>query len=76
MSDLNWKQREAARRRREEILKTIEDFIDEHGYPPTRQEVADLNGCSLETASRQIRTLISEGRLTEGNGPRTLAIAF
>lgn len=68
----NWKQAEEGRRRREEILEAIERYIDEHGYSPTKAELAVTLGVSEETIYRHIKKLVAEGRLEEGSGPRTL----
>lgn len=70
----NWKQDEKGRQRREEILAAVERFIDEHGYSPTKAELATMIGVSEYTIYSHVKKLIAEGRLEEGPGPRTLRI--
>ena len=74
MPQTNWNQREEASRLREEILDEIERFLNEHGYSPTRAELGEKLGRSDHIIGKHIQVLIEDGRLTEGKGPRTLAL--
>lgn len=76
MADRNWRQGPASEETRTKILDMIERFTEEHGYPPTKHEIADDLGIAYNTARRHIAVLIADGRLEEGDGPRTLRIAF
>lgn len=60
------------------IVEFIDEFADEHGYPPTVREIAQGTGMSNSNAHRYISTLKESGRidissthrsvLTEGRG--------
>lgn len=63
------------RERRAQIVTTIGDYWEEHGYAPTRTEIAKAMGLSPDTVTTHVKALIEEGVLTE-TGPRTLRLAF
>jgi len=50
--------------RQREALAIIRDFITEHGYPPTLQELAGLMGMRAKSAAhRMVETLVEKGYL-------------
>lgn len=50
--------------RQKEALVIIRDFITEHGYPPTLQELAGLMGMRAKSAAhRMVGILVEEGYL-------------
>lgn len=67
-------QAEKARRAKDAIVEAVGQYWDEHGYPPTKVEIAKSVGLGNSTVRRHIQTLVDEGRLTEGDGPRTLRL--
>lgn len=75
MADNNWKQQQAKARDLDRILSAIEAYIDEHGYSPTKDEIAEVAGIPNSTTRRHIQALLADGRLTEGKGARTLRLA-
>ena len=51
-------------KRQREALAIIRDFITEHGYPPTLQELAGLMGMKAKSAAhRMVGILVEEGHL-------------
>lgn len=73
MPNENWKAVEDGKRLQAEILNEIERFQRDWGYSPTRAELGKTLGRSDVVIGKHIKKLVEEGRLTEGNGPRTLA---
>lgn len=57
-------------------LQAIQDFIEEHGYPPTRRELGDMFGTtSPSTAHEMINRLERHGLITVArNQSRSLRI--
>jgi hypothetical protein len=49
--------------RQEAYLEYIQDQIDKHHVPPTRQELADHFGTCLNAAVEMVNRLVSKGRL-------------
>lgn len=50
--------------RQEEVLDMIRSFIAEHGYPPTRAEIAALMGCKSPLAAElTVLALAKKGAL-------------
>lgn len=72
MSDKPLQRRTALAHQR--VLDAIETYIEMHGHSPTRAEIAALADMPEITVKRHVRALITEGRLIEGAGPRTLRI--
>lgn len=70
----NWKQKQAGEDLRNEIVDAIEKFHREHNFSPTRAELGELLGRSDVIIGKHVKILVEEGRLTEGKGPRTLAV--
>lgn len=62
--------------RQREILKFIEEFIEENNYPPTYREIAaKFNIASTFGVKRHIDALIKKGYLLSGNNTsRTLSL--
>lgn len=71
----NWRAEKQARERREAIIDAIETYLDEHGYPPTKVELAHILGMSDQTVGRHIKALVEDGRLIDDGGPRALRLA-
>lgn len=65
---------EQGRTNRELIVDTVESFCNEHGYSPTRAQLAEILGLNRTTVSAHVAALLQEGRLEEA-GPRTLRVA-
>lgn len=47
----------------EEVLAFVGAYITEHGYPPSRRDIADSMGCSLNGAHAAVIRLIEAGLL-------------
>lgn len=60
--------------RRERIVLAIEEFWAEHGYAPTRAQVAEIAGLGESTVRAHITALVQEGRLMEDPGHRNLRV--
>jgi len=59
--------------RQEEVLRYIGRYIEENGWSPTLQEIADGIGLkSKSTAWRHIKALDKQGLTRHGDGPRTI----
>jgi len=50
------------------VLREVRDFIVQHGFPPTAQELADLLGIAAATAHEQVNQLVRKGFI--GREPR------
>lgn len=50
--------------RREDIRRFIEQYTNDHGYPPSRREIADRLKMSLTTTQADIVTMIEDGELS------------
>lgn len=51
-------------RRQREVLRFLEAFILNHGYPPTRQEITDAFGWRSPNAAQEVlRALQKKGRI-------------
>ena len=50
------------------VLREVRDFIVEHGFPPTAQELGAMLGVSSATAHAQVGQLVRKGFL--GDKPR------
>lgn len=58
-----------------EVLRFIRAHIDEHGYPPSRREVAEHGGFTPSTAQRIIEQLRDRGLIRVGDKiPRSTSI--
>ena len=57
-------QRQAGKRRREQIVAFIGDFWQQYGYSPSLTEIARAVGCSVQTTSKHLAILQSSGVLT------------
>lgn len=53
--------------RQTEVLCSITDFVEEHGYPPTIRELADRFGISIKGAYDHIKALERKGQLRLGD---------
>ncbi|HUX39683.1 MAG TPA: transcriptional repressor LexA [Rectinemataceae bacterium] len=53
--------------RQTEVLCSISDFVEEHGYPPTIRELADRFGISIKGAYDHIKALERKGQLRLGD---------
>lgn len=69
-------QKEKVAERREAIVQAVEAHWANHGYGPTRPELAEATGLSEATVSTHVRGLIDDGVLVEPGGSRTLRIGF
>jgi len=60
----------------EKVLDFLEDHRDQHGYPPTRREIADKFGwASANAAETHLRTLERKGRISLAAGiPRGIKV--
>lgn len=58
----------------ERTLCFIVDYVEEHGWPPTLQEIADGTGVAKSTTFAHIRRLQQKGYLVVGRGPRALRV--
>lgn len=57
------------------IVKWLSEYRDQHGFPPSRREVAAQFGMGLDTAQRSIEALVDEGLLEVKPGiPRGMNI--
>ena len=57
-------QRQAGKRRREQIVVFIGDFQQRNGYAPSLTEIAKAVGCSVQTTSKHLAVLQNRGVLT------------
>jgi len=58
------------------VLQELRDFMVEHGFPPSTQELAELLGVSTATAHEQVGQLVKKGFLTrEARKARGLRLA-
>jgi len=62
--------------KRKVMLKTIKEYLEEHGYPPTVREVGTLIGLkSVATVQKHLYILEREGYITrERTIPRSIRI--
>lgn len=49
-------------------MEFIHDYINSHGYAPSRREVQEALGVSLDTAQRLIKEMVEEGLITIAPG--------
>ena len=57
------------------VLECLEDFIEEYGYSPTYQELADRLHCDVNTVFKKVCILIDKGYVSCANGKtRTLKV--
>ena len=63
-------------RRQEDVLKFIADYLQEYGYPPSYQEIADAFGiASKHGVVRHLEALIKKGHIEKtGTTARSLRI--
>lgn len=71
----NWRQQERMQKQNRDFLDALDHLTEELGYPPTRQELADRLGVSVDTARRTAARLLKAGEVHE-SGPRTMKIAL
>jgi SOS-response transcriptional repressor LexA len=58
-----------------DVLRWIVGYRDSHGYPPSRRELTEHFGVSLNTAQRMLARMIEEGLLeVTPNIPRGINI--
>jgi repressor LexA len=56
-------------------LECIDNYINEHGYSPTYQELAAELSCDINTAYKKVVILTDKGYVTSVNGKsRTLKV--
>lgn len=67
-------QAERARKAKEAIVEAVAQYWDDHGYAPTKVEIAQTIQLGNSTTRRHIQELVELGRLTEGKGQRTLRL--
>ena len=62
--------------RERQILRAIDEFADEHSYPPTVREIGDMVGLSSSsTVASYLRRLEDDKMLTSKEmQPRTLVV--
>lgn len=65
---------EEGRDKRRRVLVFVHEFIEEHGYSPTKQEIATHLGVEPKVAAKHVNRLVAEGHLTQGPGPRTIRL--
>lgn len=73
--DNNWVQQRAKAKALDAICEAVEEYTNEHGYSPTKKEIAVITGQGESTVRTHVQQLLADGRLTEGKGPRTLRLA-
>lgn len=57
------------------VLECLDYFIEEHGYSPTYQELADRLHCNVNTVFKKVCILIDKGYVSCVNGKtRTLKV--
>jgi len=57
------------------VLECLDNFIKEHGYSPTYQELADRLHCDVNTVFKKVCILIDKGYVSQVNGKsRTLKV--
>lgn len=63
-------------RRLTEYLWAIESYIQRHGYPPTRRDIAKELGICMTGDGVQgaVRRLVAAGRVEARRGPRALRV--
>ena len=70
--------RERSEQLRENMLKKIIGYIEEHGYPPTVREIGQLTGLkSTSTVQHHLEVLRKEGKIETDagfNAPRAIRI--
>ena len=61
---------------KERVKQVIIDYIQEHDYPPSIREIADLAYCAQATAHQYVQELIQAGELESDHPgmPRTLRL--
>lgn len=70
----NQKGVEQGRENRARIVEYVVQYLAEHGYPPTRVEIAKGVGLGETITYRHVRTLINEGVLEEPHGVGSLRL--
>lgn len=68
-----WRQMNATERK-DAIVAAIAEMTEEVGYPPLRAELAAHCGMDLKTIRRYLLELLTEGRVAEPGGSRTLRV--
>lgn len=59
----------------EKIYNVIKDYIHEHKYAPSYQDIADLSGLNSKgTIYQHIKILEKKGYIIFGGKPRTIAL--
>ncbi|MDP4143160.1 MAG: HTH domain-containing protein [Bacillota bacterium] len=63
-------------KKQENMLRIIQDYIDQNGYPPTVRELGERSGISsTSTVHSYIKSIEKEGYLSSVEGlPRTIKI--
>jgi repressor LexA len=62
-------------KRQLQILEFIRSFVENHGYPPTLQEIADSFSLrSLATVHKHLQSLAAQGYLRRGSTSRSIDI--
>lgn len=61
----------AVQQQQEALLDAVKDYVWEHGYSPSLQELAAATGVSERTVRRHVTDLVEKGQL-ERHGPRTI----
>ena len=58
-----------------QVMTIIREYIQVHGYPPARQDLADLIGISKASVQKRVEGMIRKGLLTQKAGKfRTLTV--
>lgn len=65
---------ELGRQNRARIVDALLSLSEDHERPPTRGEIAEYLGLSVEAVYRHVRVLIAEGVLAEPDGPGSLQL--
>lgn len=53
---------------RDRVLAAVQEFIAEHGYPPTMREIGDVVGMVPSSVSHHLQALEVTGRIKRREG--------
>lgn len=63
--------------RRQRVLEVVEDYIEEHGWSPSYEDIMERAGiASKSTVHQYLYALEREGKIRLGGGPRMIAVYY